>query len=169
MIRGSVRARHLTTALAMIVIGVVWITIVDRPPGPRPVGAGSPAAGPAARPPVVTPVTARDVLAKADVLQLTADQRTRLASAATAWDRERASLQAALDAATEEFTRFARSAQQAGRTRLDDVRSRTEDVQSLSALLRERRVRHAADALGVLSASQRSQVPDVRQTTGGRR
>lgn len=169
MIAGGARGRYVMTVLAMVVVGVAWFTVLDRPAGPRPVRAGTPGAGRAARPPVATPLTARDVLAKADVIQLTADQRTRLAGAAAAWDREVTSLEDALDAATREFARFAREAQQAGRTRLDDVRARTEDVQSLSALLRERRARHAEDALGVLSAPQRARMSAVRQTTGGTR
>ena len=169
MIGGSARGCSVMTVLAMVVIGVAWFTVLDRPAGPRPVRAGTPGTGSAARPPVATPPTASDVLAKADVIGLTADQRTRLAAAAAAWDREVTSLQDALDAATQGFARFARDAQQAGRTRLDDVRARTEDVQSLSTLLRERRARHAEDALGVLSAPQRAQMSPVRQATGGTR
>lgn len=162
MIRGGARARYLATTAAMALIAVVWFTVVDRPAAPRPVrvaGAATPAR-------LVTPLTAREVLAKADVLGLTADQRTRLASAAAAWDAEIASLEGAINAATEEFDRFARETQQGLRARLDDVRGRTEGIQSLSALLRQRRARHADDALGALSAAQRARISDLRQMTG---
>ena len=163
MIPGSARARYLAATAAMALIGVVWFTVVDRPAAPRPVRV----AGAAAPARLVTPVTAREMLANADVLQLTADQRTRLASAVAAWDAEMASLEGVINAATDEFDRFAREAQQAGRARLDDVRGRTEDIQSLSALLRQRRARHADDALGALSAAQRVKISDLRQVAGG--
>jgi hypothetical protein len=164
MIRGA-RVRYLTTTAAMVLLGVVWFTAIDRPAAPRPVrmaGAAAPAR-------LSTPVTAREVLAEADVLQLMGDQRTRLASAAAAWDAELASLEGAISAATDEFARFASEAQKRGRARLDDVRGRTEDIQSLSALLRQRRARHADDALGALSAAQRVQISDRRRSRGGTR
>jgi hypothetical protein len=169
MMRARIGLPYVTVTLVMLAVGVVWITLIDRPAGPRPLRAASPRAGVAARPVPAAPVTAGEVLSRADVLGLTAGQRAQLASLAGTWERDITSLEDALNTATEEFSRFAREAQQAGRTRLHDVRSRTEDVQSLSALVRERRIRHAGEALALLTASQRARITDSRQTTEGTR
>lgn len=169
MTRPGSRARYLTATVLMLAIAVVWTTVIDRPAAPAAARTGSARAPASPAPRLVTPATAREVLGTAEALSLTGDQRARLASLADTWERDLAPVQGALEIATQEFARFAREAQQAGRTRLDGVRARTEDVQALSALVRERRARHADQALAVLTAAQRARLIDLRQTTGGTR
>jgi hypothetical protein len=168
VIRAGVRFRSVTFTLALLAIGVAWITVVDRPAAPR-VARPVPAAAPAPTPRYARPATANDVLARADLLALSAEQRGRLTALGASLDAEMAPMQRALAAASEDFTRFAREAQHAGRVRLDDVRVRTEDIQALSALVRERRARHAAETLSALTPAQREQFAQARDMTGGLR
>jgi hypothetical protein len=165
MRRRMTRARWMAVTLTLFAVGMVWITVLDRPPARPPLRPGSPAAP--AR--LIAPATAREVLARGDVLALTDDQRARLAALAKAWEQDIAPVDAALKVATDEFTRFARDARQSGRARLEDIRSRTEDVQSLSALMRERRTRHADETMATLTAAQRAHLTELRQMTGGTR
>jgi hypothetical protein len=165
MRRAGAAARALTTTLVLAVIGIVWVAAIDPPAAPRARRVGSPVT--VARP--AAPVSAHAMLRSADTLGLTATQRARLASLAAGWDRDVAPLQGELAEATEEFSRFAREAQRAGRATLADVRARTEHVQTLSAQVRERRARHAGEALALLTDSQRARVTAGQDTTGGPR
>jgi hypothetical protein len=72
-------------------------------------------------------------------------------------------------AAAAEFGRFMDEARSRERTGLDDVRRRSEDVQALSAELRERRLQHSEEALGVLDERQREAVTQATTTIGGTR
>jgi hypothetical protein len=137
--RARVTIRSIVLTLAVVALGVAWIAVIDRPAAPRPMGPPTSRASamPAAR--LAAPARAREVLARADVLALSAAQRARLGALADAWDVEARPLQ------------------------------RAEDVQSLSALVRERRGRHAAEALALLTPSQRERLPEVHPMTGGTR
>jgi Spy/CpxP family protein refolding chaperone len=120
------------------------------------------------RPGPVSPPTARDLLAR-EALGLTAAQRARLTDLAERWEREAAPLEAELTTATGAFARFARSAEQAGRTSLAEIRRQAAEVEALSATLRAARERHGRDALDVLTPSARAEIDRTDRPRGGSR
>jgi hypothetical protein len=66
--------------------------------------------------------------------------------------------QRAVDAAAAEFSRFMDEARQAGRTNLQEIQRRSEELRELSAALRGRRRRHAEAAAPILEERQRMQL-----------
>jgi hypothetical protein len=164
----NVPVRYLSTTLAMVIAAIVWIGVVDRPEPPRPPRPALAATG--SRPQVpVAPPTARDLLAQADTLGLTASQRARLATLGSSWERESRALEAEVKVAADALARFMAQAQQEGRASIDEIRRRSMDYQELSAALRERRARHGHEALDGLTAEQRALVAGRNQIAGGTR
>lgn len=160
------RARYLTTTIAVIAVAAIYVATVERP-GPRP--APRPATSQETpRPRLAPPPGALEILATGAVTLSTA-QRVRLEALAAAFARDVEPLEARVAAAAEEFSRFMREAQDRERTGLEDVRRRSEDVQALSAELRERRRRHGNEALDVLDERQRAVITQSTATAGGTR
>ena len=164
--RGA-RARDTVAAAAMAAVAFVGFVVVDAPP--RPVRAARSIGATAVPARMVPPATARSVLLRADALELDAGQRARLSALASAWDGDVAPHVTALTQASEDFGQFADRVQRAGRARLDDLSHRMQDVQALSASLRERRRGHEADALAVLTDLQRARMTAAPHREGGSR
>lgn len=162
----SPRLRYAMTTLVLVAAAVGVVAVQrgqDRPrPAARP-GASAP------RPPApASPATAGEILARADALVLTAGQRARLEALDRTWRTDVEPLEAALQAATEDFSRFMGEAQAAKSARLADVQHRAADVSSLGQALRERRQAHAALAAAVLEDPQRVRLGAMANKGGGR-
>jgi hypothetical protein len=102
----------------------------------------------------LAPPTARDLLARADVLGLTVEQRARLAALDRAWVEESAALERALAAARAAFAGFAGDAGGRGRSG-EEIQRRSIEYRELSAALREARERHAARARAIAGETRR--------------
>ena len=165
----NIQQHSLTAAAALAIVAVGWALFqarADRPKLslPRPVAITRPA-------PVALPPTARDVLDSGMLLDLTWDQLTRLRALDATWTRESAAIQAQLDAATAEFSRFMDEARGSGRTSLPRIQRRSAELSELSAALRERRRVHAEAAAAILTHWQRTRLSEVTKTVaaGGQR
>jgi hypothetical protein len=147
----SARLRHVVTTLVLVAAGAGVIAVhggADRPRLAVPPVATEP------RPLPPLPATAGEILARADAIGLTAGQRARLETLDRTWRAEAEPLEAAVRAATEEFSRFMAEAQTARRASLADVQQRAADVSRLGHALRERRRAHVTLAAAVLDESQ---------------
>jgi hypothetical protein len=164
----SVRARYLSTTLAMVIAAIVWITWVDRPLAPRP-ARPAPVVADVRPPRPASPPTARDLLTRADALRLTVSQRARLAALGSGWEREARALDADVKVAADALARFMAEAQERGRAGIDEIRRRSIEYQDRSVALRERRARHSHEALDVLTAQQRVLVAARNEIAGGTR
>lgn len=148
----NVRSRYLATTLAVLAIGLgfglsQWRT--------RPAAVFTPPARDArvpARP--AQPLTAGEVLSRAEALQLRPEQATRLRTLDRVWRADVASLEAALQAASAEFERFVAEARKGGGASVPELQRRSADVQALSAELRERRAAHSLQAIEILTEAQ---------------
>jgi hypothetical protein len=165
----STRPYSLAAAAALVTAAVGWT--IFQPQAERPkVSVPSPVA--LARPaPMALPPTARDILDGGVLLDLKAAQRTRLRALDAAWARESAAAQAALDAATADFSRFMDEARATGRTSLQEIQRRSAEISDLSATLRERRQRHVEAAAAILTDWQRPKLGEVTRAVaaGGQR
>jgi hypothetical protein len=146
------RVRYLGTALALVAAAVIH-SVTEPPARPRPVK-------PTAR---VTATrahsaTATAVLGEAARLGLTAAQQRRLAGLATEWEHDAAGPEAEVRQAVAEFERFMSEAQDAGGTKLDEIRRRSLAVQAHSAVLAELRRLHSARVLATLDDDQRGRL-----------
>ena len=134
-----------------------------------PFHAGPGLKGPAvSRTPVLTrpampapPPTAREILDRGALLDLRAEQRTRLRALDARWAPESAAADARLRVATDEFARFMEDARGAGRANLADIQRRSAEISELSAEMREHRRRHADAAAAILTDWQRGRLSDV--------
>ena len=160
----TVRTRYLSTTLALVAVALGYALIQGRPtrPAPRLPARPAVASQPAAPPPA--PLTAREVLDRADVLSLTADQKARLEALDRAWKQETAGLETALQEASNEFSQFMRESQARGRASLQEIQRRSADLRELSAALRERRHLHSEDAARVLTEAQRQTLAPASST-----
>lgn len=158
----TIRHQSLTTAVALIAVAVGWTLLQPRPQRPR---LSPPPPALIARPakPALPP-TARDLLERGALLELTASQRARLAALDAGWTRESAAAQADLEAAVDEFSRFMDEARAAGRVSVGDLQRRSAKVAELGADLRERRRQHAEAAAGILTDWQRARLGDAGLT-----
>lgn len=166
----SPRTRYLTTTLALVAVLLgygAWQWRAERPGPPRPPRSAAP---PPVRPP--DPPTARDILERGSALSLSAEQTARLEALDRSWREESRPLEAELQAATAEFSRFMSDAKGQGRrASLQELQRRTAEVSDLGAALRERRRRHAEAAARVLSDGQRAGLTRTTShvTSGGNR
>jgi hypothetical protein len=149
----SVRTRYLVTTLALLAIGVgfglsQWRARPSALPKPPKRDARLPA-----RP--ASPLTAGEVLSRAEALQLRPDQAARLRTLDRAWRADVESLEAALRAASAEFERFVAEARKGGGASVPELQRRSADLQALSAALRERRAAHSRQAVETLTDAQR--------------
>jgi hypothetical protein len=162
--------RYLSTTMALVAIGLGYALFQAKPwrPAPR-LEARSVALRPPVPPPA--PPTAREILERGAALSLTADQKTRLAALDRRWSEEVAPLEAAVQEAEEEFSRFMKESQAGGRASLQEIQDHSADVRELGAALRGRRLLHAEAAVQILTEQQRkiftpSRSPEI---TGGSR
>ena len=163
----SVTHRYLTTSLVLLAVAFGYAltqTRGERPALPRPAGV---AAAPRVPPPLPS---ARDILDRGVALSLRAEQTRRLEALAREWSSETARLEAELQAATAEFSRFMSEAQERRGTSLQEIQHRSADVSDLGTHLREQRRLHGQAAAGLLTDRQRQRLAyPVPDTPGGTR
>ncbi len=167
----SARVRYLSTTLALVAVGVGYALIQARPWRPAPRLEARPAAVGRPVPPLPAPPTAREILDRETALFLTADQKARLVALDRKWKEESRGLEAALQAAEQEFSGFMKEAQVGGRTSLQEIQRRSAELSELSASLREQRRFHADAAAQMLTTQQRQKlVPGTSpEPSGGSR
>jgi hypothetical protein len=154
-----IRWSVMTVPVAVAVLGVSWGWFQ----------AGGTHAGRVARPvpaltraaPPAPPPTAQDILDRGAVLDLKADQRTRLRALEAKWTTVSAAADAELQAALGEFSRFMDEARAAGRTSVAEIQRRSAEIGELSAALREQRRRHAEAASEILTEWQRARLHEL--------
>ena len=148
------RARYLATTLALLAVGLAFGVSQWRPKPspPRPARA---AATPAR---LALPPTAREILDRAQALQLSRDQVIRLNALDQRWKAETANLEAAIRTASVEFDRFMNEARSGRGAPLEEVQRRSADLQALSAEMRQRRNIHSARVLEILSGPQQERL-----------
>lgn len=162
--------RYTLTAVAAVVIGLVgWV--IFQAPAQRPAASLRRPAVIARPAPAVLPPTARDILDGGALLDLKAEQRTRLRTLDARWVSESASAEAELTAAADEFSRFMDEARATGRTSLQEIQRRSAEISGLSAALREQRRLHTIAAAEILTEWQRSKLGEVTRAVaaGGQR
>jgi hypothetical protein len=165
----SIRQSALATAAALVIVAVGWTVLQGRAERPK---QSLPTPAAITRPaPLALPLTARDILNGGVLLDLKAAQRRRLRALDATWARESAAAQAALDAATADFSRFMDEARATGRTSLQEIQRRSAEISDLSATLRERRQRHIEAAAASLTDRQRTKLGEVTRAVaaGGQR
>lgn len=165
----SVRRRYVMTTLALLALGLSYAATRgggDRPGAvPRP-----PARATALAPPAeLAPLTAEEILARSGPLSLTRAQRRRLETLASEWRAGSAKLEADLDAAVSEFSRFMDEARAGRGASLAEIQRRSADVRDLGATLRAQRAVHAEAAARVLTDSQRTRLGRTLDASGGAR
>ena len=151
----NARLRYLSTTLALVAVGLGYALIQAKPWRPGPSLPARPAAAGRRAPPVLAPLTAREVLDRSEAFGLTRDQEARLEALDRQWKQETAGLQADLQGAEQEFSRFMKEAQASKGTSVQGMQSRSAEFRELSATLRERRVLHGEAVGGVLTEPQR--------------
>ena len=163
----SARGRYLTTSLVLLAVAFGYALTQsrgERPALPRPAGVA-----PSPRVPPALP-SARDILDRRASLALGQEQTRRLEALAREWSSESARLEAELQAATAEFSRFMSEAQGKRGTSLQEIQHRSADVGELSTRLRDQRRLHGQAAAGLLTDRQRQRVAHpVPDTPGGTR
>lgn len=158
------QARSLSATLAVALIAAAYFVFqarIDRPAAPRPAPALS-AAGPATLP--AAPPTAREILDRAVALDLWGEQRVRLEALDSVWSKEVSGLEAALQEAEREFSRFMKEAQGARGASIQEIQRRSAEFGRLTAELRERHQRHSEAALRVLADWQRERLAQSRSS-----
>jgi hypothetical protein len=165
----NIQQHSLTAAAALAIVAVGWTLFqgrADRPKLslPRPVAITRLA-------PVAVPPTARDILDSGALLDLRAAQETQLRALDATWARDSTAIQAQLDAATADFSRFMDEKRGRGRTSVQEVQRRSAGISELSTALRERRQIHAEAAAAILTHWQRTRLGEVTKTVaaGGQR
>ena len=160
--------RGLTTALVLLAVAFGYALTqgrVERPALPRP--AGGVAASPRVPPPLPS---ASDLLDRRASLALGGEQTRRLEALAREWASESARLEADVQAATAEFSRFMSEAQGKRGASLQEIQQRSADVSELSARLRDQRRLHGQAAAGLLTDRQRQRLAHpIPDTPGGTR
>ena len=163
----SVWRRGLTTSLVLFAVAFGYALTqgrVERPALPRPTGV---APSPRVPPPLPS---ARDILDRRASLALGAEQTRRLEALAREWSNESARLEAEVQAATAEFSRFMSEAQERRGTSLQEIQRRSADISELSAGLRDQRRLHGQAAAGLLTDRQRQRLAHpIPDTPGGTR
>jgi hypothetical protein len=162
----SPRRRYLVTTVALLAVllgygAFQWRSERPAPPRPSRTAATRPA-------PLAMPPSAREVLARGAALSLTADQRARLEALASDWAKEGASLEAEVEAALAEFSRFMHQARERGKgASLQEVQQRMAEVSEPSARLRELRRLHAEAVARVLTDAQRGSLAVPSRAASG--
>ncbi|MBI2157747.1 MAG: hypothetical protein HYU26_12715 [Candidatus Rokubacteria bacterium] len=159
----SARLPYLATSLVLLAVGFGYALTqgrADRPAPPRPAGV---AVAPRVPPPRPLP-TARELLDRRAALSLSEEQTRRLEVLAREWSSESARLEAELQAATAEFSRFMTEAQAGRGASLQEIQRRSADAGELGAWVREQRRLHGEAAAGLLADWQRAKL--VQEASG---
>ncbi|MEI8188194.1 MAG: hypothetical protein WCI75_00570 [candidate division NC10 bacterium] len=148
----SLRTRYLATTLLLLAIGLgfglsQWQAHTS-PPRPPARDASLPT-----RP--ALPPSAEEILGRAEALRLRPEQTARLRTLDRQWRAETGHLEAALQAASAEFDRFAGEARRSGGASVSELTRRSADLRGLSVELRERRTAHSLRAVETLTDVQR--------------
>jgi hypothetical protein len=101
---------------------------------------------------------AQTILDRGALLSLTAEQTRRLEALARGWRDESTRLEAELQAATAEFSRFMSQAQAGRGASLQEIQRRSADAGELGAWVREQRRLHGEAAAGLLADWQRAKL-----------
>jgi phytoene dehydrogenase-like protein len=167
----TLRTRYLSTTLVLVAVGLGYAVTQGRAVRSSPSLPARPQAASQRGFSAPPPPTAREILGRGAVLSLTADQKTRLEALDRGWREESAPLEAALQEAEREFTRFMEDTRASGRTTVEEIQRRSADVRELSAARRERRRIHSEVAAQVLTESQRRRLAasPSPETPGGAR
>jgi hypothetical protein len=162
----ATRVRYLGSVVAVFAVALGYVVFQDGlgHPGPRlerPAVRGAPA------PPARMP-TAREILTRRTEFAITSSQAARLEALDRDWNEKTLGLDAALDTARQEMSRYMDSSGARGAS-LAELTRRSAEFRELSAELRERRRLHAEAAAEVLAESQRRQVSPatITNTTRG--
>jgi hypothetical protein len=156
----SSRVRYLSTTMALVALAaayVFWQGRLDRPT-PRLPAASAPVIRRASPAPVPLPPTAREILDRAVVLDLSDHQVIRLHALDRLWTSEASGLEPAIRGAEAEFSTFVNAARESGGASMQEIQSRSAELRRLSALLRERRQQHSDVAVGLLADWQRQRL-----------
>lgn len=167
----SPRVRYLSTTVALVALAaafVFWQARLERPT-PRLPAASTPAIRPASPAPVPLPPTAREILDRAVVLDLSDHQVIRLRALDRLWTSEASGLEAAIRGAEAEFSTFMNAARASGGANMQEIQSRSEELRRLGALLRERRQQHSDVAVGLLAGWQRQRLAKAGVATADSR
>lgn len=150
----NMRTRYLASTLALLAVGLGFGVSQWRPKPPpaRPARAASTPVR------LSLPPTAREILDRAQELQLSRDQVIRLNALDQRWKAETANLEAAIRDASAEFDRFMSEARSGRGASLEEVQRHSADLRALSAELRERRNIHSARAVEILSGPQQERL-----------
>ena len=150
----SMQARYLATTLVLLAVGLgVGVSqLLTKPSPPRPARAATASAR------LSLPPTAREILDRAQELQLSRDQVVRLDALDQRWKAETADLNAAIQDASAQFERFMSGARTGRGASLEEVQRHSADLRALSAELRERRNIHSARAVEMLSGPQQERL-----------
>lgn len=156
--------RYLSTTGALLAVGLGYALLQGRPdrPVPRPAAQSMAVARSAPLSPALP--RAREILDRGAALSLTADQAARLEVLEGEWKEETAELEAAVDTAAQEFSRFMKDAQAAGGASGQEIQRRSAEYRELSAALRERRRLHGEAAARVLTEPQRQKLAGTTST-----
>ena len=152
----SLRARYLSTTLMLVAVGIGYA--MSQGWGERPAPRLQPGPSAIVRPMPPPPPSARELLEGGVALSLTEGQAARLQNLDQQWRRESAELEQAVQAAGDDFARFMRDAQAAGRMGIQEIQQRAAELSGLSASLRERRRLHGEAAAAVLARAQRQRL-----------
>jgi hypothetical protein len=152
----SLRARYLSTTLMLVAVGIGYA--MSQGWGERPAPRLQPGPSAIVRPMPPPPPSARELLEGGMALSLTEGQAARLRDLDQQWRRESAELEQAVQAAGDDFARFMRDAQAAGRMGIQEIQQRAAELSGLSASLRERRRLHGEAVAAVLTGAQRQRL-----------
>lgn len=156
---------YFSATLVLSAMAVVYVVGQGWParPGPR-----LDRSSPAASRPAPGPPSARELLDRGRALGLRPEQRAQLEALDARWRREAHDLDIELQAEARELSSFMEEAQDRRGATLAELQRRSAEYRELSAELRERRLRHAREALALLTAAQRQAVsPASTSSTPG--
>lgn len=153
----NVAARALVTSLVLATVAVAYAVLADGPRHPAPGVARRAAAvkRPTLPPP---PPAAREVLGRGAELSLLPVQVARLEALDRDWRSQQGWLEAELDAAMAEFSRFMGEAQTGRGTTLAEIQRRSEEIAALGRALREEVRLHGGAAARILTDAQRERL-----------
>ena len=167
----SPRVRYLSTTVALVTLAaayIFWQGRLERPT-PRLPAASAPVVRRAAPAPAPLPPTAREILDRSVVLELSDHQVIRLHALDRLWTSEAGRLDAAIQVAEGEFSAFMKTAQASGGASMQEIQSRSAELRRLGALRRERHQQHSGAAVGLLADWQRQRLAKAGFSTGDTR
>ena len=163
--------RSLSTSVVLVALATAYVFWQGRPERPTPSlpAASAPVIRWAAPAPAPLPPTAREILDRTVVLDLSDHQVIRLHALDRLWTSEASRLDAAIQIEEGEFSAFMKTAQASGGASMQEIQSRSAELRRLGALLRERRQQHSDAAVGLLADWQRQRLAKAGFATGDTR